>query len=66
LKVIGLLLNYLAKNAKFQTGGNPNKSQVKELLIKLAEELKINPYGLAKVDERLLTDALKYLETQKN
>jgi len=35
------------------------------LLLDLAEELGINPYGLSKVDERVLADALKYLETQK-
>ncbi|MDA3807657.1 MAG: hypothetical protein PF440_07075 [Thiomicrorhabdus sp.] len=66
LKVIGLLLYHLAKNSKYASGENPNKSQVKELLISLADELNIDPYGLAKVDERLLSEALKYLESQKN
>lgn len=66
LKVIGLLLHHLAKNPKYATGDNPNKSQIKELLVNLADELDINSYGLSKVDERLLSDALKYIENQKN
>ena len=67
LKVLGLLMHYLAKkNKKYASGSSPNKSQIKELLIDLAVELDINQYGLSKVDERLLTDALSYLESQKN
>jgi hypothetical protein len=65
LKVIGLLMHQLAKSPKYASGTSPNKSQIKELLLDLAEELGINPYGLSKVDERVLADALKYLETQK-
>ena len=64
-KVIGLLMLHLAKSPKYASGTSPNKSQIKELLLDLAEELGINPYGLSKVDERVLADALKYLETQK-
>jgi hypothetical protein len=66
LKVIGLLMRHLAKSPKYASGDSPNKSQIKELLLDLAEELKVNPYGLSKVDERLLSDAMKYLEDQKN
>lgn len=66
LKVIGLLMIHLAKSPKYASGNSPNKSQIKELLIELANEFDINEYGLSKVDERLLTAAMKYLETQKN
>ncbi|NRP52334.1 MULTISPECIES: hypothetical protein [unclassified Marinobacterium] len=66
LKVIGLLMHHLAKSPKYASGGSPNKSQIKELLLELANELDINNYRLSKVDERLLVDAMKYLETQKN
>jgi len=65
LKVIGLLMHHLAKSPKYASGTSPNKSQIKELLLELASELGIDPYGLNKVDERLLTDAMKYLEDQK-
>ena len=64
-KVIGLLMHHLAKSPRYASGTSPNKSQIKELLLDLASELEVNPYGLNKVDERLLTDALKYLEEQK-
>ena len=66
LKVIGLLMHHLAKSPKYASGTSPNKSQIKELLLELAVELDINNYGLSKVDERLLAEAMKYLETQKN
>ena len=66
LKVIGLLMHHLAKSPKYASGTSPNKSQIKELLLELAAELDVNNYGLSKVDERLLTEAMKYLETQKN
>jgi hypothetical protein len=66
LKVIGLLMHHLAKSPKYLSGIAPNKSQIKELLLQLAVELDMNNYGLNKVDERLLNDAMKYLETQKN
>lgn len=65
LKVIGLLMNHLAKSPKYASGTSPNKSQIKELLLDLAEEQQVNAYGLSKVDERLLAEAMKYLETQK-
>ena len=65
LKVIGLLMHHLAKSPKYASGSSPNKSQIKELLLELAAELNVNPYGLSKVDERLLADAMKYLEEQK-
>lgn len=65
LKVIALLMRHLAKSPKYSSGASPNKSQIKELLLDLAEEQGINSYGLSKVDERLLADAMKYLETQK-
>lgn len=66
LKVIGLLMHHLAKSPKYAAGTSPNKSQIKELLLELAAELDVNNYGLSKVDERLLAEAMKYLETQKN
>lgn len=66
LKVIALLMYHLAKNPKYASGTSPNKSQIKELLIELAADLGVNNYGLSKVDERLLTDAMKHLEEQKN
>ena len=66
LKIIGLLMHHLAKSPKYASGSSPNKSQIKELLLELAVELDVNNYGLNKVDERLLTEALKHLETQKN
>lgn len=66
LKVIGLLMHHLAKSPKYASGSAPNKSQIKELLLDLAEELEVNTYGLSKVDERLLAEAMRYLETQKN
>jgi len=66
LKVIGLLMTHLAKSPKYASGASPNKSQIKELLLDLAEEFDVNSYGLAKVDERLLSDALKHIESQKN
>lgn len=66
LKVIALLMHHLAKNPKYASGKSPNKSQIKELLIELAADLGVNNYGLSKVDERLLTDAMKHLEEQKN
>jgi hypothetical protein len=66
LKVIGLLMHQLAKSPKYASRSGPNKSQIKELLLTLAEDLKVSPYGLSKVDERLLTDAMKYLEDQKS
>ncbi len=65
LKVIGLLMHHLAKNGQFQNHGLPNKSQIKVLLLKLADEQGINDFGLNRVDERLLADAMEYLETQK-
>lgn len=65
LKVIALLMHHLAKSPKYASGSSPNKSQIKELLLELAEELGVSSYGLSKVDERLLTDAMKYLEEQK-
>jgi hypothetical protein len=66
LKVIGLLMHHLAKSPKYASGSLPNKSQIKALLLDLAQELDIDPYGLSKVDERLLSEAMKYLENQKN
>jgi len=66
LKVIGLLMHHLAKSPKYASGSSPNKSQIKELLLELASELDVNNYRLNKVDERLLAEAMKYLETQKN
>ena len=66
LKVIALLMHHLAKSPKYASGTSPNKSQIKELLLELAVELDVNNYGLSKVDERLLAEAMKYLETQKN
>lgn len=66
LKVIGLLMHHLAKTPKYAAGSSPNKSQIKELLIELSDDLNINDYGLSKIDERLLTDALKYIENQNN
>ena len=66
LKVIGLLMHHLSKSPKYASGGAPNKSQIKELLMELAVELDVNNYGLSKVDERLLKQASDYLETQKN
>lgn len=66
LKVVGLLMHYLAKTKGYASGTSPNKSQIKELLLQLAAELDVDSYGLNKVDERLLSEALKYLETQKN
>jgi hypothetical protein len=65
LKVIGLLMCHLAKSPKYSSGSSPNKSQIKELLLDLAEEQQVNAYGLSKVDERLLAEAMKYLESQK-
>lgn len=65
LKVIGLLMHHLAKSPKYASGASPNKSQIKELLLELASELNVNSYGLSKIDERLLADAMKYLEEQK-
>jgi len=65
LKVIGLLMHHLAKSPKYASGSSPNKSQIKELLLELAAELNVSTYRLNKVDERLLTDAMKYLEEQK-
>ncbi len=66
LKVVGLLMHHLAKSPKYASGSSPNKSQIKELLLDLADELGVNNYGLSKVDERLLAEAMRYLETQKN
>lgn len=66
LKVIGLLMHHLSKSPKYASGSSPNKVQIKELLLELATELSVNTYGLNKVDERLLTEAMRYLETQKN
>ncbi|NRP60369.1 hypothetical protein [Marinobacterium sp. xm-d-564] len=66
LKVIGLLMHHLAKSPKYASGTTPNKSQIKELLLELAVEMDVNNYGLSKVDERLLAEAMKFLETQKN
>lgn len=66
LKVVGLLMHHLAKSPKYASGSYPNKSQIKELLLDLADELGVSNYGLSKVDERLLTEAMRYLETQKN
>tara|TARA_R110000737_G_scaffold67694_2_gene95703 strand:- start:4066 stop:4833 length:768 start_codon:yes stop_codon:yes gene_type:complete len=66
LKVISLLMLHLAKSPKYALGDQPNKSQIKELLLDLASEFNIKEYGLSKVDERLLKDAMKYLETQTN
>lgn len=66
LKVIGLLMKNLAKIPRFASGTSPNKAQIKELLLDLAVEFDINNYGLSKVDERLLVDAMKYLDNQKN
>lgn len=65
LKVIGLLMLHLAKSKRYAAGDAPNKSQIKELLLSLADEFNVKEYGLSKVDERLLTDALRHLETQK-
>lgn len=66
LKVIGLLMYHLSKSPKYASGETPNKSQIKELLLELAVEFGISNYGLSKVDERLLVDAIRHLETQKN
>lgn len=66
LKTIGLLMCHLAKAPKYASGSTPNKSEIKKLLLNLADEFEVNDYGLNKVDERLLTEAMKYLETQKN
>jgi len=65
LKVIALLMYHLSKSPKYASGSSPNKSQIKELLLELAIELEVNPYGLSKVDERILAEAMKYLEEQK-
>lgn len=65
LKVIGLLMYHLAKSPKYATGSKPNKSQIKALLQELADELGVDDYGLNKVDERVLSEAMKHLENQK-
>ena len=65
LKVIGLLMHHLAKSPKYASGTSPNKSQIKELLLDLAVELGVDPYGLNKADERVLSEALRHLENQK-
>ena len=65
LKVVGLLMKHLAKTPKYASGSSPNKSEIKKLLLTLADEFDIDAYGLNKVDERLLADAMKYLEEQK-
>lgn len=66
LKVIGFLMHHLAKSPKYSSGNKPNKSQIKELLLELSDELDVDSYGLSKVDERLLSDAMTYLDNQKN
>lgn len=66
LKVVGLLMHHLAKSPKYASGNTPNKSQIKALLLDLAAEFDVNEYGLSKVDERLLKEAMDYLEDQKN
>ena len=66
LKVVGLLMHHLAKSPKYASGSSPYKSEIKKLLMTLADELGIDDYGLNKVDERLLRDAMTHLETQKN
>ena len=65
LKVIGLLMYHLAKSPKYASGTSPNKSQIKELLLDLALELEVDPYGLNKADERVLSEAMRYLGNQK-
>lgn len=65
LKVIGLLMLHLAKTPKYAVGANPNKSEIKKLLQSLADEFDVKEFGLSKVDERLLPEAMKHLEEQK-
>ncbi len=64
LKVIGLLMHHL-NSGKYSNNGKPNKSQIKELLLELAKEHKIDSYGLRKADERILNDAFLYMNEQK-
>ena len=59
-------MHHLAKTPKYASGNTPNKSQIKALLLDLAAEFDVNEYGLSKVDERLLKEAMDYLEDQKN
>lgn len=66
LKVVGLFMQYLAENDKYQNQqGAPNKSKIKDFLLDLAEDQNISKHGLNKADESILTNALNYLAEQK-
>jgi hypothetical protein len=67
-KVIGLfMLGLMDKqpNGKYKNGDKPNKSNIRDYLLELAQTHKIDDYGLSKADERILSDALNYLEEQR-
>jgi hypothetical protein len=67
LKVIGLLMHYLKDHSKkYAFNSQPNKSEIKKLLLDLAQKEKVKDYGLSTVDERILSQALKYIEDQRN
>jgi len=65
LKVIGLLMFHLSETPLYKRGSRPNKSQIQKLLIDIAEKYKVEQYGLETADERVLTRALKYIESKK-
>lgn len=65
LKVIGLLMHHLSETPKYKYGEAPNKRAIQELLLSLADKYEIDDVGLRRADERVLTKALEYLQTQK-
>ncbi len=62
LKVLGLLIHHLAqKNPYKNPKGEPNLSKIKDDILDMANSLNIDSLGLAKINERLLKEAIEHV-----
>jgi len=66
LLVAGLLIQHLAQQeGLYRSSGTINNLQVKNRLLELADEFDIKDQGLNNANERIIKNALKYLEERK-
>lgn len=67
LKVIGLLMHYLAdeKPNLFKDKGVPNKTGIRNKLLELASTHNVNDRGLKKAEQRILLEAERHLKKIK-
>lgn len=67
LKVLGLLIHHLAKKTPYKNAkGEPNLSKIKDDVLDVASDLNVDSLGLTKINERLLKDALEFVNNQRD